>query len=1120
MNPPDVVHGDNEPFTLLLARYSEALSAGGDVDPAADPALSPELRQRLQRALSCLRRLQQFSPPTADAVTKIVEQVATRHDDLVCRQMGRFHIVRLLGRGGGGIVFLAYDPDLRREVALKVPHLAALLAPDLQRRFLREARAAAQLDHPNLVPLYEVGEANGVCFFVSAYCRGGSLAGWLAAQTMPVPVRQTAELLAMLADAVQYVHEHGIYHRDIKPGNILLDPQRGGDSGGGKAAVADASGSLERFTPRLTDFGLAKLHEAQTESTCSGAVLGTPLYMAPEQVEGRLRDIGPATDVYGLGAVLYEMLTGQPPFRGATGADTLRQMLAEEPVLPRCLRRDVPSDLQTICLKCLQKEPVRRYAHAAELADDLRRFLTGEPIQARPVGRSERLRKWVRRRPAKAILMVSSFLIALVLVIGWSRLASLEQARHAERAAATSQIVEHQEAVRQTEQRLRQLHYTEDIAQAWRAWEHRQPEHMADPLNKYRLAADSDKIDDLRDFEWYFLSRLARARPRVMRYPADLYCLAFSPDGMMCASGHRDGTIALWDPVSGRQRGTLNRHTLPVRALAYSPEGKYLASASGARENGNLRGELLLWDTQRANVLLSFPTPSGLIRSLAFTPDGKTLATVLQLRSGGGEVSFWEIPSGTQRQVISFPAPAGAASVAFSPDGITAVIGQVHGKISLCDSVTGQILETRPGHQGVIWSMACGHKDGVLVSGGGDGRVRLCSCPPGGSLLAEYRHEEPVWSVALAPDNRSVASISHDMLKVWDRVNHGEQFSCVLHGTERRGKVVAFSPDGKTLAIGSEYGSLWMYDYEVLRAAEALSWLGHREGKEAREAWAVAFSPDGKTLASAGDDHLIRFWDPATGRETAILRGHHSLVTSLAFSPDGKLLASGSFDEKGPVKLWEVASGKALATLNGHNNRVDSVIFSPDGQMLATAGRDRTVRLWDVATRTELLIRLSHTIESLAFSPDGRTLAMTDNSQTVFLWDIKERKIRRMLLPHPPGHVAVAFSPDGKILVTGDREGMVRFFDAATGELRFSARSPDGVNCLAFTPDGKTVASASFDKKVKLWQVLTGRELLTLPAQKDRVRWLAFSADGALLATAGQDGILHIYRADKPRPRP
>ncbi|HEY7425973.1 MAG TPA: serine/threonine-protein kinase [Gemmataceae bacterium] len=370
----------HEQFTDLLAAYDAALAEGRANEPVADSFVPSELRARLHQACACLQQLERDRLASLYPALKPVFQASAG-----ASRIGRFELRREVGRGGFGIVFLAWDSWLRREVALKVPRLEGCLTPELRQRFLREARATARLDHPNIVPVHEVGEAGGICYIVSDYCPGTNLAQWLGQQTTPIPVREAAALIATLAEAVQHVHERSVWHRDIKPSNILLQPR--------EKPAADGL----PFTPRLMDFGLAKLPQTETQNTPSGMILGTPVYMAPEQATGRLQEIGPHTDVYSLGAVLYELLIGRPPFRGITSLEVLRQVTEDEPAPPRRLRGDVPRDAETICLKCLEKEPRARYGSAGELAEELRRFLSGEAVEARPAGPLARARRWCVR---------------------------------------------------------------------------------------------------------------------------------------------------------------------------------------------------------------------------------------------------------------------------------------------------------------------------------------------------------------------------------------------------------------------------------------------------------------------------------------------------------------------------------------------------------------------------------------------------------------------------------------------------------------------------------------------------------------------------------------------------
>jgi serine/threonine protein kinase/tetratricopeptide (TPR) repeat protein len=420
MNVEETASLEEHLASLLLA-CDRAVAAAMAAPGFSQANSSSEARVDLERDLACIQRLRNVLAPAG------ATPPANLSAELPFTQLGRFQLQRRLGRGAFGVVFLATDPQLGREVALKVPRPEALLSPELRERFLREARTAAGLDHPNLVPVYEAGEAGAVAYIASAYCAGITLADWLKERTRPVPVRVAVGLAATLAAAVQHAHSRGVVHRDLKPGNILLQlrldsVQPSPDST--LKCLPDESPSADAdldFIPRITDFGLAKLtsdapapaEEGADGQTQSGAVIGTPQYMAPEQASGKNREVGPAADVYALGAILYELLTGRPPFQGETTLDTLEQVRSNEPVSPRRLRPRLQRDLETICLKCLQKELGQRYSSAATLADDLQRFLEGQPIWARPVGSAGRLWRWCRREPVVAILTA-----ALVLAVG------------------------------------------------------------------------------------------------------------------------------------------------------------------------------------------------------------------------------------------------------------------------------------------------------------------------------------------------------------------------------------------------------------------------------------------------------------------------------------------------------------------------------------------------------------------------------------------------------------------------------------------------------------------------------------------------------------------------------
>ncbi len=1048
-------------------------------------------------------------PPRPEATVDLGSSASARPDSTEparVRYFGDYEIDRELARGGMGVVFHARQTSLNRPVALKMILAGQLANATDVKRFYTEAEAAANLDHPGIVPIYEVGQHEGQHYFSMGFVEGQSLSQRLAAG--PLPPLEAAALLVKVAEAIEYAHQRGVIHRDLKPGNILLD---------------------HNGNPRVTDFGLAKKLHGDSGLTGSGQIMGTPSYMPPEQAGGNRGEVGPQADVYALGATLYALVTGRPPFQAATAMDTVLMVISDEPVPPRRLNASVPLDLETICLKCLEKEPNRRYGSAAALVEDLRRFLDGEPILARPVSGWERSVKWARRRPAIAALVLVGAVAVVSLVafaVGQSYRTKLEQVNarlevalgEAERAkrAEEDQKVQTAEALAKVENYL----YFQTVASAQR-------ELAANELSRADELLDKCP-QGLRSWEWAYL-KLRAHRDRSRLKTLDLIdAIAISPAGKRVVLGSRDGSIVLRaDSFAAANWATLQGHSGRVTALAFAPGGRSFASAS---EDQTIKIWQVVLDEQ-------FPKPGEKMSArVAFTCAGHTGAVLAvdfsldgRLASAGadGTVRLWEAASG--REVATLRDHVGAVrTLVFSLDGRLLVSAGDDRTVKVRDAATGACRFTLEGHSGAVVALAVS-PDGKAIAAataapGRAGDVKVWDVEARKERFVARGRNGSISGVAIGPDGRTLAAADTDgTVHLWDA--ESGQPRLILRGGGDPASALAFHPDGGRLMVA--FG-------EPGRAGEVICWhLGVRSDVQTLRghtgaATGVAYSSDSQRLASSGADGVVRVWDVATpekdagpgGREVFALKGHAGAATSVSFGPDIQFLASAGHD--GTARIWDMATGEEVRALRGHAGPVLAVAYSLKGDRLATAGGvpdgPGEIKVWQVADGRELRSLRGHAgpVAGLAFSPDGQRLASTGSDRSVRVWDLANGQELLVLKGHTREASSVAFSPDGKLLASGGLDKTVRLWDAATGRALQVLRGDSGaISGLAFYPGGSRLLSVGVDGVLNVWGPATGLEACAIRADGGLAA-VAASPDGRQIAAACADGGVTIWSTLNP----
>jgi WD40 repeat protein/serine/threonine protein kinase len=1148
-------------YGLVADEISACLKAGREPDVDMLIARHPELASQIRELVPALVTLDQLGHGVSSPSSLSSAGAASP-----LGQIGDYRIIREIGRGGMGVVYEAEQISLSRHVALKVLPFAAALDPRQLQRFKNEAQAAAHLHHQNIVPVFGVGCERGVYFYAMQYIASQTLAGVIdelrqqrkrdrseaglplsqfaeglisgtlaavqrsaagPATGIYVPAqpkklgtaagetsaqaalstehstnngvyfRTVAHLGQQAAEALEHAHQLGVIHRDIKPANLLLDTR----------------GHLW-----VTDFGLARFQD-NAGLTMTGDLLGTLRYMSPEQALGKRVVIDQRTDIYSLGATLYELLTLQPAFTGRDRQEILRQIAFEEPRPIRQLNRAVPADLETIVLKALGKNPEERYTTAQDLVDDLRRFLEDKPIRAKPPTFLQRSTKWARRHQSVVTTAVVALFVLLLLAV-------------AGLTVSNRLIVAEEDRTKTANKVLKQQLYYQTIASAEREYAAGNPgraEQLLDGPNCHP--------EQIRGWEWHYLKRQRYGGMAPILNSNFIWSLALSSDGSLLATGGDDGEVRLWHTKTWSEAGFWRAQSDHMRGLTFSPNNRLLASGSGD-------GSIAVWHVT-SGKLAALLAHGEEVNSLVFSPDGSKLV------SGGApaikvwDTATWEplsAPRGHKQDV---------RSVAFSPDGRLLATGSIDGTVKVWETATWQELRTLGPHMGMVLDVAFS-PDGAQIAAaaghffrtGDECEIRIWNAGNGQPIHTLEGHKGGVFKLAYSPDGKRLATAGAEdaTIKIWDVANGVEALTLRGHADAPWG--ITFSHDGRLLYSAGADHAIRVWDGAPLaddRGSSLRTFTGHKARVSS-----VAFDVDGHRLVSASYDHTVKVWDVGTGQELRNFDDHSGPVQVAAFSQTGHLVAAANLKDtsegtwKSQLRVWDSRSWRELCN-SPDSDEITGFAFSPDHKRLVTAGYGLMIR--ETTTCMASPVMYPHFYASLV-AINGRSdrMASVDLNGGVWIWDLNDARLAFSLLSTPPvvhalvnlhaaltatpiktfqAHTArvtgVAFSPTRDLLATCGMDGATCLWDGQTyKQVAVWHGHASGIRCLAFSPDGARLATGGNDATIRVWDVEKRSELFVLRGHTDVVYSVTFSRDGRYIASGSLDQTVKMWDAQGP----